>query len=96
MYEIQLGLKRGYFGAAETKWVLREVNWGLGELTRLFRKVTSVLGEVTFVLGKVIYGHGMGMAFFRLKCLKGFWRILEAKLGTQGCYLEAQGDHFGP
>ena len=67
MYEILLELKRGYFGAAETSWVLREVKWGLGEVTWRFRKVTSVLGEVTFVLGKVIYGHGMGRAFFGLR-----------------------------
>ena len=63
MYEIQLGLKRGYFGAVETSWVLREVNWGLGEVTWQYRKVTSMLGEVTFVLGKVTYGHGMAWNF---------------------------------
>jgi len=34
--------------------------------------------------------------FWAQGCLKGFWRILEAHLRFQGCYLEAQGDHFGP
>ena len=53
VYEIQLRLKRGYFGAVETSWVLREVNWRLWKVTCWFREVTSVLGEV-------IYGHGLG------------------------------------
>jgi len=60
VYEIQLRLKRGYFGAGKTSWVLREVNWGLREVTWRFWEVTSVLGEVTSVLREVIYGHGLG------------------------------------